>query len=86
MDANIFLDYSLPILLMYKGHKVLGTKDRQKIRESIKKDKKFSETCYNVVEEFDDFIDNLNGLEVIFPTASNMESTIAFSKDMNGLS
>ena len=65
MDANIFLDYSLPILLMYKGHKVLGTKDRQKIRESIKKDKKFSETCYNVVEEFDDFIDNLNGLEVI---------------------
>lgn len=114
IDANIFLDYSLPnpkygeavtdflekvelseisavttpvvldevsyILLMYKGHIVLDTKDRQKIRNSIKKDKKFAETCYKVVEEFNDYIDDLNGLKVIPVTREDYRKVMILGK------
>ncbi len=99
IDANIFLDYSLPnpkygeiasdflekielneikaattplvldevsfIILIYKGSLILGTKDRKIIINSIKKDKNISNLCYEVVEEFNEFLYCLKGLEVI---------------------
>ncbi len=114
IDANIFLDYSLPnpeygeavtdflekvelleinavttpvvldevsyILLMYKGHIVLDTKDRQRIRDSIKKDKKFAETCYEVVEEFNDYLGDLNGLKVIPATGEDYKKVARLGK------
>lgn len=99
IDANIFLDYSLPnpkygesvanflekielneikaattpivldevsfIILIHKGSLLLETQDRQKIINSIKKDKKISNLCYEVVEEFNEFLDCLKGLKII---------------------
>ncbi|MDD5472867.1 MAG: type II toxin-antitoxin system VapC family toxin [Candidatus Methanoperedens sp.] len=99
IDANIFLDYSLPnpkygeiasdflekielneikaattplvldevsfIILIYKGSLILGTKDRKIIINSIKKDKNLSNLCYKVVEEFNEFLYCLKGLQVI---------------------
>lgn len=100
IDANIFIDYSLPnpkyggavadfleklellevkavtspvvldevsyIILMYKGSLLLKTHDRQVIRNSIKRDRNISNLCYAVVEEFNEFLDSLKGLQ-IFP-------------------
>lgn len=99
IDANIFLDYSLPdpkygesaadflekielkevkavttpivldevsfIILMYKGSLLLETKDRKMIIKSIKKDRNFSNLCYEVVEEFNEFIACLKGLKIV---------------------
>jgi len=99
IDANIFLDYSLPdpkygksasdflekielneikavttpivldevsfIILMYKGSLLLETQDRKIIIKSLKKDKNFSKLCYEMVEEFNEFIACLKGLKIV---------------------
>ncbi len=99
IDANIFLDYSLPnpeygesaanflekvelneikaattpvvldevsfIILIHKGSLLLETHDRKKIINSIKRDKKISNLCYGVVEEFNEFLDSLKGLKIV---------------------
>lgn len=99
IDANIFIDYSLPnpkygeaaadflekielleikavttplvldevsyIILMYKGSLILKTQDRQIIRDFIKRDRNISNLCYAVVEEFNEFLDGLKGLQII---------------------
>lgn len=99
IDANIFLDYSLPdpkygesaadflekielneikavttsivldevsfIILMYKGSLLLKTRDRKIIIKTIKKDRTFSNLCYETVEEFNEFISCLKGLRIV---------------------
>jgi len=99
IDANIFLDYSLPnpkygesaasflekielneiraattpvvldevsfIILIHKGSLLLETQDRKEIINSIKKDNKISNLCYEVVEEFNEFLSCLKGLKIV---------------------
>ncbi|MDO8724673.1 MAG: type II toxin-antitoxin system VapC family toxin [Candidatus Methanoperedens sp.] len=99
IDANIFLDYSLPnpkygesaadflekieldeieavttpivldevsfIILMYKGSLLLKIQDRKKIIKTIKKDRTVSNLCYEMVEEFNEFITCLKGLRIV---------------------
>ena len=99
IDANIFLDYSLPdpkygksaayflekielneikavttpivldevsfIILMYKGSLLLKTQNRKMIIETIKKDRTFSNLCYEMVEEFNEFLSCLKGLRIV---------------------
>lgn len=99
IDANIFIDYSLPnpkygeaatdflekiellkikavttplvldevsyIILLYKASSILKTQDRQRIRESIKRDRSISSLCYAVIEKFNELLDNLKGLQIL---------------------
>jgi len=99
IDANIFLDYSLPnpkygesaadflekielnkikavtspivldevsfIILMYKGSLLLKTQNRKMIIETIKKDRAFSNLCYEMVEEFNEFLSCLKSLRIV---------------------